>query len=272
MKKITTLLLICFGFFLFSMSLTAQENNTAPGSSNSFEKYLGKTIESNMKGPLDALVYIDYEIEDGKVLDALTALGYTATVATDWNDFSTKLGANNYGLAVAFNQNYAWSVKATVLSALDTYITNGGSVVFGDWTTDNDFAALFEAQFTGVNNQTEMTLDPSIASGLPNPISLVSTGWGTFSTGLTALGGGEVLATFPNGNASIVRGNGGKTVILGYLSDTPPEAYRQQLFMNLFEGVAPQPSVVPVSNWAIVIGLLLIGAFIVVRYRRSIIA
>jgi len=217
MKK-RNLFLLLFGFILFSASLTAQEYNAVKGSANFFEKYYGETIESSMRGQMDALVYIDFEFEDGKVLDALAALGYTTTVATDWNDFSTKLGSNNYGLAVAFNQNYHWnSNKSTVLTALGNYIANGGSVVFGDWTTDNDFAALFEAQFTGVNNQSVMTLDPSIENGLPNPLTLSNTGWGIYSTGLTALGGGQVLATFPNGNASIVRGNGGKTIILGYL-------------------------------------------------------
>jgi len=264
----TTLLVMLISCLSFPNLVFAQENNASPGSTNFFEKYYGKIIESSIRGPLDALVYIDYEIADGKVLDALAALGYTVTVATDWVDFSTKLGANNYGLAVAFNQNFPWSVKPTVLSALTTYITNGGSVVFGDWKTDNDFAALFEAQFTGVNNQTQMALHPSIATGLPNPISLVNTGWSIFSTGLTATGGGQVLGTFPNLDASIIRGNGGKTIILGYLSDTPPEAYRQQLFMNLFEGVAPPPSSVPLSNGALYLGIFLIAIFIVFRYTR----
>jgi hypothetical protein len=196
-------------------------------------------------------------------------MGYTVTVATDWNDFSTKLGSNNYGIAVAFNQNSGWYNKPTLLPALAAYIASGGSVVFGDWTLDNDFASLFEAQFTGGINQTDMTLHPSIATGLPNPISLSNTGWGTFSTGLTPIAGGQVLASFPNGNASIVKGNSGRTIILGYLSDTPPAAYRQQLFENLFGVAAPTPSI-PLSNWALYFGIFLIVVFSAIRFRKMI--
>ena len=269
-KLFTATLLVMFMMTSsFSNLLIAQESNAVTGSTNFFEKYYGKTIESSMRGQMDALVYIDMELQDGKVLDALAALGYTVTVATDWYDFSTKLGSNNYGLAVGFNQQWSWTTtgaKPTVMAAFATYIANGGSIVYGDWKTDNDIAALFEAQFTGINNQSLMTLDPSIANGLPNPLTLANPGWSIFSTGLTALGGGQVLATFPNGDASIVRGNGGRTIILGYLSDTPPEANRQQLFENLFQGVAPS---VPLSDWAIYLGIFLIAAFMVLRYRRK---
>jgi len=79
------------------------------------------------------------------------------------------------------------------------------------------------------------------------------------------------LATFPNGDAAVIRGNGGNTIILGYLSDTPPDADRQMLFENVIKsttcgGFAQE---IPVSNWAIILGVLLIGTFIVVRYRRT---
>jgi hypothetical protein len=257
---------------LVSTSFVSADNTNAPQASvNAFAKHYGQVIEPSERGPLDALVYIDYEIEDGKVLDALMNLGYTTTVATDWFDFSNELNTGDYGLAVAFNQNFTWTstgAKPTLLPALTSYIANGGSVIFGDWTTDNDFATLFEAQFTGVNNQSQMTLDPSIADGLPNPLTLSNTGWGIYSTGLLAIGGGQALATFPNGDASIVRGNSGRTIILGYLSDTPPAGDRQQLFENLFE-VATDPPV-PISNWALYIGIFLMITFVVIRFRRMI--
>ncbi len=255
---------------IFFIGNSAQsQQNAKDGQINVFKDYYGKTIESSIRGASDALVYIDYEIEDGKVIDALTALGYTATVATSWSDFITKLGANNYGLAVAFNQNWPWdpTIKTNLLAAFNTYLASGGSIVFTDWTYDNDFGALFETQFTGNNNQTQMTLDPSILTGLTNPVTLVNPGWGVFSTGLTAIGGGVSLGTFLSGEDCIVRGNGGKTIVLGYLSDTPPAADRQQLFMNLFNEVNP-PGAVPISDYAIYIGIILILAFTAIRFRR----
>ncbi|MBE0663266.1 MAG: hypothetical protein IH597_12475 [Bacteroidales bacterium] len=272
MKKHFISLAVISMFLLFSTNFVTADNTNAPQASvNAFAKHYGQILEASERGPLDALVYIDLELEDGKVLDALLNLGYTITVATDWFDFSTELNTGDYGLAVAFNQNFTWEstgAKPTLLPALTAYIGNGGSVVFGDWRTDNDFATLFEAQFTGVNNQTQMTLDASIEDGLPNPLTLSNTGWGIFSTGLVAIGGGQALATFPNGDASIVRGNSGRTIILGYLSDTPPADDRQQLFENLFV-VATDPPV-PLSNWALYLGIFLMIAFVVIRFRRMI--
>jgi hypothetical protein len=254
--------------------LFAQDNNALEGSVNSFEPHYGQVFESPARGAQDALLYIDFELADGKIPEALLNLGYTVTVATDWFDFSTKLNNGDYGLAVAFNQNEYWTTtgaKPTLLSALTNYINNGGSVVFNDWVLDNDFATLFEANFTGNINQTEMNLDPSIEGGVPNPIILANPGWSVFSTGLISMGSSQDLATFANGDVAIVKGNGGKTIILGYLTDTPPEAHRQQLFENLFVSVTVPPAPpVPVSNWALYIGILLMLTFIVIRFRRMI--
>ena len=283
MKKLTKVLLAFLIGFAMSANVMAQtytlpadgivvsEANAPQGTINVFEKYYGKTIESsNMKGSQDALLYIDFEHTDGKITDALIALNYNVTVATDWPDFSTKLTNNNYGLAVGFNQTYAWNSneKSELLTVLSNYISNGGGVVFDDWTKDSDFAGFFEAQYESSTNETEMTLIPSIATGVTNPVILSDPGWSVFSMGLGSVGGGQVLATFGNGELAIVRGNGNRTILLGYLTDTPPEADRQQLFMNLFEAVVPPNPNVPVSDWAIYLGIFLIAAFTVVRYRK----
>jgi len=256
---------------LFSASMLIAESTNAPqGATNAFEKYYGQVLESATRGDLDALLYIDYELQDGKIPEALLNLGYTVTVATDWYDFSDKLNTGNYGLAVAFNQNASWGAwKPDVLTALTNYIAGGGVVVFNDWTTNNDFAVLFEVSFTGNFNQTIMNLDPSIEYNVPNPITLSNAGWSIFSTGLVPIAGGIPLATFANGETALVRGNGGKTIILGYLTDAPPAAHRQQLFENLLVAVAPSPPV-PLSNWALYLGILLMLTFVVIRFRRMI--
>ncbi len=284
MKKLTKVLLAFLIGFAMSANvmvmaqtytlpangIVASETNAPQGTINVFEKYYGKTIESSMKGSQDALLYIDYEIEDGKIIDALVALNYNVTVATSWPDFSTKLTNNNYGLAVGFNQMYYWdsNEKSELLAALSNYILNGGGVVFNDWRKDSDFAAFFEAQYESSTNESVMTLTPIIATGVTNPVILSNAGWSVFSMGLSAIGGGQALATFGNGDAAIVRGNGDRTVLLGYLTDAPPLADRQQLFMNLYEAASPPTPNVPVSDWAIYLGIFLIAAFVVVRYRR----
>ena len=258
-KTVLKISLVVVLFMVYAATLFANEKNGPQGSTNAFAKNYGQVIPSSVKGAQDALLFIDFEVQDGKIPEALVSLGYTVKVATDWYDFSSKLNSGSYGLAVGFNQNDPWgSWKPGLLSALTNYIAGGGAVVFNDWQSDNDFAILFQASFMGNENQTIMNLDPSIETNLPNPITLVKHSWTVFSTGLTTTGGAEVLATFANGDAAIVRGNVGKTIILGYLTDTPPAANRQQLFENLFEAVAPS---VPLTNWALGFGLLLMLTF-----------
>jgi hypothetical protein len=255
-------------FMMSTVAVLAEGNNTLPGSINAFEKHYGQILELG-RGATDALLYIDYENQDGKIPEALLNLGYTVTVATDWYDFTNKLNLGDYGLAVGFNQNFGWGAwKPGLIAALTNYIAGGGAVVFNDWTRDNDFAVLFETSFTGNFNQTIMNLDPSIEYNVSNPIILSNAGWSVFSTGLVPIGAGMPLATFGNGEIAIVRGNGGKTIVLGYLTDAPAAEYRQQLFENLFEAVAPPPPPVPVSNWALYLGILLMLTFVVIRFRR----
>ena len=228
---------IFFGICLFTLAsqmATAQVNNLSPQKLNAFAKFYGTTQGPQTKGATDALVYIDDEIEAGQIVPALVHLGYTVVVATSWTDFNSKLSFPTYKLAVMFNQNSGMGADLTTVT---NFISAGGSMVYADWTHSASFATLFQATFTSVDNQTIMDLAPTISTGLPDPITLVNTGWGIFSTGLTANTGGEVLATFSNGNAAIVRGNSGRTIILGYLSDVPPADYRQLLFENLFISV-----------------------------------
>ena len=267
--------LLKFSLAVFCMistiSLFAEGNNAPEGATNTFAKYYGQVIGSS-RGAADALLYIDLEHSDGKIPEALIHLGYTVTVATDWYDFTNKLNAGNFGLAVGFNQQYNWGDwKPGLLTAFTNYIAGGGALVFNDWKMDNDFAVFFNAEYTGVYNQTPMHLDPSIEYNVTNPMPLSNPGWYVFSTGVNATGDAETLATFPNGNGAIIRSNNGKAIIIGYLTDTPLAQDRQQLFENLFVAVAPPPippQPVPLSNWALYVGIALMLTFVVIRYRR----
>jgi|LSQX01.3.fsa_nt_gb hypothetical protein len=267
--------LLKFSLAVFCMistiSLFAEGNNAPEGATNTFAKYYGQVIGSS-RGAADALLYIDLEHSDGKIPEALVHLGYTVTVATDWYDFTNKLNTGNFGLAVGFNQNYQWEAwKPGLLTAFANYIANGGALVFNDWRMDNDFAMFFNAEYTGVYNQTPMHLDPSIEYNVSNPMPLTNPGWNVFSTGVNATGDAETLATFPNGNGAIIRSNNGKAIIIGYLTDTPLAQDRQQLFENLFTAVAPPPippTPVPLSNWALYVGIALMLTFVVIRFRR----
>lgn len=254
--------------FAQALNQGVQKNNATSNAPNFYEKLYGTTNGAS-RGALDAVVYIDYALENDFVVAALVAQGFNVTVASSWTDFDAKLLSGNYGFAVGFNQDWYLLPSA---AAIQTFISAGGCMIYCDWTYNNTLADFFEASYTANNNQTVVTItDPVLASGLTNPFTLGNPGWRIFSTGLNAIGSGEVLATFGNGNAAIVRGNDKHTIILGYLSDTPPVAMRRQLFENVLNFIVCGPNTfvpVPVSNWAIFIGLFLIVTFAVIRFRK----
>lgn len=267
---ITTMLAMFMFGASFAQTLNQQgrTNKISTSAPNFYEKLYGFS-DATLRGALDALVYVDFATETDFVVPALTAQGFNVTVATGWSDFDTKLASGNYGMAVAFVQGNA---PHPSLPVIQNFIDDDGCMIYCDWTSDNTYAAVFESSFTGSNNQNTVTIiDAGLATGLTNPFTLGNPGWGIYSTGLNAIGSGEVLATFENGNAAIVRGNSGHTIMLGYLSDTPPFAMRQPLFENVINSTicGPNPAV-PVSNWALYIGIFLILTFTVIRFRKMI--
>jgi hypothetical protein len=254
---------------IFSVALVAQNTNAPGTSKNFYEGQYGK-YNSSGRGSNDALVYIDDALENDFVLAGLANLGFNTTVASDWSDFDTKLASGAYGLAVGFRQQWPdWYVPGPNASVVQSYINSGGCFIWDDWDQNAGMASILNASYSGVTNMTPVTvLDPGIATGITNPVALTSPGWGVYSMGMSATGGGQVLATFPNGNAAIIRGNSGKSIILGYLSDTPPTADRQKLFENVVSSTACGKGV-PISDWAIYAGLFLMLSFIAFRFWKA---
>ncbi len=157
----------------------------------------------------------------------------------------------DYDVVVYASQNY--SIDGGDLDALNTYIAAGGKVIFDDWS----HGALDGNQaFTSNDNFTNITLGSQFNAGIVGDLSVVNTGWGTFSTGLSALGGGTVAGLFENGDAAIVVGHDGRTIVNGFLTDTVAS---QQLYTNelgSFSAGVPEP-----AQWALMLmGFAAIGA------------
>lgn len=243
MKKIY--LLFVFSIFFSAFSFGQKSNKLEGSGPNYYEGLADKMTPMLLKSAAiiseetalanDALVYVDFAHTNDGVVNGLTALGYTTTIASSWTDFNTKLASGNFTLAVAFAQNMPASTSGFDITVAQNFIDAGGNMIFATWTTvDTAIANLFGASFSGNNNLTTVTItDANLSAGITNPFALTNASWGTFSMGLNALEGSEVLATFENGDAAIVRANGGKTIMLGYLSDTPALAERQSIFENL---------------------------------------
>lgn len=207
----------------------------------------------------DALVYVDYVNGNDGVVDGLGALGYTTTLASSWADFNTKLASGNFILAVAFAQNNSASGSGFNITVAQNFINAGGNMIFATWTnSDSAIANLFGASLSGNYNLNTITVtdanlrDANLSAGITNPFVITNTIWGTFSTGLQALEGSEVLATFEDGDAAIVRANSGKTIMLGYLSDATATNKRQSIFENIIEVIAASKIIVNAGSNQIV--------------------
>lgn len=278
MKKILSM--ICL-IFLLGEWVNAQSNSS--GGANYLEDngLFGSVISSTGPDAGKALVYIDMSHTDDKVIAGLTAKGYTTTVAVSGTDFNTKLATGKFKMAVLFVQNYTATQRGIDLDVIKSHVDRGGRIIFASWRGnsfmgtslwDDQYAAYFEAAYTGNNNQTTVTVtDPIFLAGITSPFTLTSAYWGVFSTGMRAIHDGRVVATFPNGDAAIISGNRGRTLILGYLSDTPATTEAEALVtssINTVEAGAP----VPVPYWIIAIGFVLIAAVVLVSKRKSIFA
>jgi len=258
--KLLSSILLLFFISLLAFGQQSQATNDLSGSSNYYKDLYG-TDQGASRGAMDALVFVDYSIQNDFVVASLNNYGYNVIVASSWADFNTKLSSGAFGLAVAFVQNYMSHPSA---GAVQNFINSGGQMIFCDWTRDATLAGLFEASYTLPINQAPINLiDPTYGHLLSDPLALDNPGWSTWSMGMAATGGGKVLATFPNGDAAAIKGNGGQTVILGYLSDTPSLAERQQLFTNILDIINGKE--IPLADWAIYLGILLMLAFIVYR-------
>lgn len=192
---------------------------------------------------------------------ALAARGDTVTTASSWADFNTKLGAGSYDLVIALAQDLGNGIDVPTLTS---YVDGGGHVIFTDYTQPADIAALLDGSFTGTLNQTSANFAPALATGVTNPQPLTNPGWGTFAMSLAPGVGGTSVCSFAIDSCA-VSGNGGRTLLLGFLADTT-NSNGSQLWQNLIAslvgGAAPTPPApIPtptLSPWSLgALGLML---------------
>lgn len=268
MKKYISFLFLS----VLSIGLSFGQSNST-GGSNYYQtaNLIGQSLPALSSTGGTALVYVDLAHGNDGVVDALTGNGYDVTIASSWSNFCTRLSAGHFTLAVGFAQDYPAYTHGFDMAVVSNYIHNGGKMIFATWTTgDYPIISFFGAYLTGNNNQSTITItDPAFASGLTNPFTVSNNGWGIFSTGLHAIGNSEVLATFTNGDAAIVRANRGNTILLGYLSDTPVLADRPAIFTkSISQVLAGNP--VPVPYGWIIAAFFLIAAGVVFTKRKVI--
>lgn len=126
-------------------------------------------------------------------------------------------------------------------AALLDWIAGGGLLVFTHYEYSGQaaqtLAAALQSGFNTVYNYSGLHVPPgsALASGLnPTSFDFYSTGWGQNNVGLVASGGAGVASFATTDVPAIVRGNGGRTYHLGFMSDTLPAANGPRLYTNIF--------------------------------------
>ncbi len=171
----------------------------------------------------NVLYFRDAPIGADRMAEALAAGGHSVTVATDAADFKTRIESNAHEVGVFFVQKRAASEYAAAIQSLSTFVAAGGRALYADWSRNAALAAGFGAAFTGRadgRSATLLDLSPA-ATPVPEPIALRQTGWFRSTMGLAALTGSSTAAGFENGDAAIVRGATGRSLVFGFLNDTP---------------------------------------------------
>lgn len=176
-------------------------------------------LAAPLKAQVQVLTFIDYNLGTSSMNEALVSLspGFQNTTVATPTAFATEIATGNYDLGILVAQSNPASSYFGAVTALQAFVAGGGRAIYADWSGDNFLAAPFGATYT-VNTNQNQVLAPDL--GFPGPINLSNPGWFTFSTGLNPEPGSTTLATFGNGEAAIVAGNDGRSIVLGMLNDT----------------------------------------------------
>lgn len=134
------------------------------------------------------------------------------------------------------------SLSAATATELVGHVAAGQHLLFATFSDDTATTELMTAMGSGAEgsrNLAELEITAAdLSSGLSTTAITVSEpiGWVTWSRGLTAAADSEVLANFTDGGAdlpAIVLGNQGRTVTLGFLTDTVNPTEGAILYTNL---------------------------------------
>jgi len=201
------------------------------------------------------LYFVDGNNGTDQMAAALAALsGNTLTVATSPTDFATKIAGGTYNLGIFSAQESYGPDYSAALAALGTFVAGGGNAIVDSWFTPQGAdLAPFDAAFTGNVNGPAVNMS-AFHSGVSNPVALTNPvpPYATFSDGLSALAGGSVAGTFSDpgnasgtdGEAAVIVGNSGRSIVNGFLNDTAGTAGKQ-IYINEIQGIGastPEPS------------------------------
>ena len=167
-------------------------------------------------------------------LEQLEADGYiNLTEADSTDDVEDAIDDDTYDAIVFFHQNF--SIDTDVADSLTGWVQDNGRLIFGTHTDSGsgDLLDELEVSFTGDVNQDEITFTTMRASHeLDDDMALFTEPWNIHAVGLEAQGSSESICEFDDGNSCGVVGNQGRTLTMGFMSDTLPDDTERQIALN----------------------------------------
>lgn len=281
--KRTLILTLAIGF----LGITTFAQTNAPGTSPEITKpEIYKAPQQNPAGCANILVYSDdpYNNPD-RSLVALQNLGYsyTAYFDADFTGFTTALTSGTWDIVIFADDNY--TPPAGTYAALLTYVQGGGRLFYHSWQRNAALETALEVSVLGPYTQNIPFYRWNAAhpiftnpNAVPDMTALEGISYQVYGFKVNPIGaglgvGGFVAATAPN-ECGLVIGNGGNTVYQGWMdadfadADSDGKNDQVELYENMITGLCVGFQQVPVSNWALVLGFVLIAVAVAFRYTK----
>lgn len=290
MKKVFT-----FFFFLLSVILLEEvgaQSNIINGYSSEPSVIQYTSPNRDVLNCDNILVFYDFNPGLNLVQTALQQLGCSYTLYNDDRaGFETALTTGTWDIVIFDEESFGSS--PSLYDALNNYVLGGGRLIFDSWnvlyisahplwnTLGFNYVNYIDAQMP-----VYWWVPTHAFFNSPNSVPQLTVGTEYTNVDgqvLTVLPGFQVLAGFTTPGPdpfqeAMIFGNNGKTVFLSFMPNNFPNDVdgdlvpdMSELYANLVkglcEGIEPLP-LVPLSPWAIIIGVGLILAFTVIRFRR----
>lgn len=238
-------------------------------------------------GPASAtsiLYFVDGNNGTDQMAAALAALsGDTITTTNSPTVFATDIATPGaYQLGIFSAQEAYGTDYSAALTALHTFVLGGGKAIVDSWFTPGytPDIAQFGADATGDVNGPAVNMT-GYNSGVTNPVGLTNPipPYATFSVGMSldATNGTSIDGTFydpgnasgTNGEAAVIAGDGGNSIVNGFLNDTAGAAgeaiYTNEIDALLAPSTAPVPEPITISLF----GVGLVGAVAMRRRKKT---
>jgi len=232
------------------------------------------------------LYFVDGNNGTDEMVAALKALSppNTVVMASSPTDFGTKIATKGFDLGIFSAQVGPYGPDYTAaLAALATFVQGGGKAIVDSYSviTGADITP-FGATPTGDVSPPPASLGVNLTAfngGITNPLTVANSTppYGVYATGemLDPVTGTSIAGKFSDpgnasgsdGEAAVVVGNSGRSIVNGFMNDTAG-APGEQLYENEINFLLPPSGVTPEPATLTMLGVGVAGMIGYARIRR----